>query len=189
MSRAAALALLLSSAAASLGRAQEFTPPDRRGAPAASPPAQSAPAPAATGGSAGFQFGLLGFSSRGGWQVNKESQGIIGTTVDIAQLGSPYVRLRPSVEFGIGGAGANSIGVNAEVLYRFQPDNAPAVPYVGLGVGYYDDRLGTKSVWPTVVMGFELPLARSFNWLIEYHALDTLRRSRFLIGLATRGGS
>ena len=43
-------------------------------------------------------------------------------------------------------------------------------------------------MWPTVAMGFELPFSRHMNWLIEYHALDALRRSRFLVGLATRGG-
>ena len=79
-----------------------------------------------------------------------------------------------------------SLAVNVEVVYRFQPDQAPAIPYVGLGLGYYDDTTATR-VWPTVVMGFELTFSRNVNWLIEYHALDGLRRSRFLIGLSTRG--
>ena len=166
-------------------QAQEFVPPDR-GRPAA---AAGAPAAQSRGrDESGFKVGVFGFSTRGGWQVNKGSQGVIGATVDIAQLGVPTVRLRPSFEMGIGSS-FNSIGANLEVVYRFQPDQAPAIPYLGLGIGYYDDRTGTKNVWPTVVMGFELPLHRSFNWLVEYHALDGLRRSRFLVGLSTRGGN
>ena len=160
--------------------AQDFVPPDRGARPE---PTQSAPAASSTG----FRVGILGFSTRGGLQVNKESQGVIGSTIDIATLGSPMVRLRPSFEMGFGRA-TRSLGVNAEVVYRFQPDQAPAIPYLGLGVGYYDDTTSTK-VWPTVVMGFELTFSRNVNWLIEYHALDGLRRSRFLVGLATRGAN
>jgi hypothetical protein len=176
---------LLAAFAASRAAAQDFVPPDRgRTTP---PPGAAAPRPSGES-EARFQLGVFGFSTRGGWQVNKGGQGVIGAAVDVAQLGSPLVRLRPSVEFGIGNS-FTSIGANLEVVYRFQPDQAPAIPYLGLGVGYYDDRLGSKNAWPTVVMGFELPLKRSFNWLIEYHALDTLRRSRFLVGLSTRGAN
>jgi hypothetical protein len=38
-------------------------------------------------------------------------------------------------------------------------------------------------------MGFELAFRPSFNWLLEYHALDRLGRHRFLVGLSTRGAA
>jgi hypothetical protein len=164
-------ALLASSAAA-----QEFQPPGGGVAP---------------GAGGGMRFGVLGFSTRGGGQVDHGGQGVLGSTVDIAQLGSPQVRLRPSFEVGFGKRG-KSLHTALEVIYRFQPDEAPSVPYVGVGLGYYDS--GTDSIagrirriWPNLVMGFELPFRPTFNWLVEYHALDRLGRHRFLIGLATRG--
>ena len=168
----AALVLALSlSAGAAL--AQEFVPPDRGQSRASS-------------GQPGIRFGILGFSTRGGVQVNKDSQGVLGSTVDVMQLGSPQVRLRPSFETGFGRS-RTSLGVALEVLYRFQPDGAPAIPYVGAGVGYYDNGT-TDYVWPTLALGFELSFTRTINWLIEYHALDRLGRSRFFLGLATRTG-
>jgi len=174
-------ALTLLALAAPRAGAQEFVPPDRGNRPApATPPAQTT-TPAETG----IRLGIFGFSTRGGMQVNRGSQGVIGSSVDVVEFGSPAVRLRPSVEMGFGNS-IHSIGVNAEMIYRFQPDQAPAIPYLGLGVGYYDDSTSTK-VWPTVVMGFELNFSRTMNWLVEYHALDGLRRSRFLVGLSTRG--
>ena len=160
--------------------AQEFVPPDRRPAPAPPSPGQSSAA-----GSSGFLVDVLGFSTRGGFQVNKGGQFLLGSTIDIAQLGTPQVRLRPSFEVGFGSS-STSIGLNAEVVYRFQPDSAVAIPYLGLGWGYYDDH-ATKRGWATVAMGFELPFKRNMNWLLEYHALDALKRSRFFVGLATRG--
>lgn len=164
--------------------AQEFVPPDRRpGQPAPAP----ASAPAEGAASDGLRFDLLAFSTRGGAQVNKDQQFVLGSTVDVVQLWTPQARVRGSFEVGFGRP-TTSLAVNAEILYRLQPDNAPAIPYVGLGVGYYDDS-AVKKLWPTVAMGFELKFRRSMNWLLEYHALDGLRRSRFLIGLATRPGA
>ena len=171
---------VLTIAAATPLCAQEFVPPDRRPAPPSQAPAQQTAAP-----QSGFFVDVLGFSTRGGAQVNKGGQFVVGSTIDIAQLGSPQVRLRPSLETGFGSA-STSVGVNVEVMYRFQPDAAPAIPYLGIGFGYYDDNT-IKKGWPTVTMGFELPFKRTMNWLIEYHALDTLKRSRFFVGLATRG--
>ena len=162
--------------------AQEFVPPDRRPGQPTTPPA---PAPAErTSTSDGLRLDLLAFSTRGGVQVNKDQQFVLGSTLDVVQLYTPQARVRGSFEVGFGRP-ATSLAVNAEVLYRLQPDNAPAIPYVGLGVGYYDDS-AVKKMWPTVTMGFELKFRRSMNWLLEYHALDGLRRSRFLVGLATR---
>ncbi len=169
--RALVLAGLLAAPARST--AQEFVPPDR---------GRTVSSSSATG----FRLGVLGFSTRGGGQVNDDEQGIVGSTVDVAQLGSPLVRLRPSFELGFG-TSRNSLHLALEAIFRFQPDDAPAVPYVGGGLGYYDTGSSTD-VWPNLVMGFELPFRRSFNWLLEYHALDRMGRHRFLIGLATRGG-
>ena len=74
-----------------------------------------------------------------------------------------------------------------EIIYRFQPDNAPAIPYLGIGIGHMSNCHSCTTVWPTIALGFELQLRPSFNWLIEYHALDRLGRHRFLVGLSTRG--
>ncbi len=175
--RAVALVTLLSVAAIPLV-AQEFVPPDR-GHP--TPPA-SAPGPR---NHDGFRLDILGFSTRAGFQVNNGGQFLLGSTVDLIQLGIPQVRGRTSFEFGFGTP--STIGINEEVMYRFLADTASAIPYIGVGVGYLDDNT-VKRVWPTVAIGFELPFRRTMNWLVEYHALDALRRSRFFIGLATRGG-
>lgn len=164
-------------------RAQEFIPPDRGRPPAAAPPATQDPAATP---SSGFRIDLLGFSTRAGFQVNRGNQALLGSTVDVAQLGIPQVRLRPSFEVGFGQS-STSLAINVEVVYRFQSDASSAIPYIGIGAGYYDDNV-TKRGWPTLAMGFELPFKRSMNWLVEYHALDALRRSRFFVGLATRGG-
>lgn len=176
--RLLALAALAASLAAPLA-AQEFVPPDRGTHPA--------PAASQRQSSSGFRIDILGFSTRAGFQVNGGGQALLGSTVDLIQLGIPQVRARTSFEVGFGRP-STSIGVNEEVMYRFLADTAAAIPYMGLGVGYMDDNV-VKRVWPTVAIGFELPFRRNMNWLIEYHALDALRRSRFFVGLATRGGN
>lgn len=171
MSRAALLAVALA-AVTSAARAQEFQPPSGGGSTST--------------GESGVRFGVLGFSTRGGGQVDHGGQGVLGATVDVAQLGSPQVRLRPSFEMGFGRTAGKSLHVALEVVYRFQPDNAPSVPYIGAGLGYYDDGTTTR-VWPNLVMGFELPFRPTFNWLLEYHSLDRLGRHRFLVGFAAKG--
>jgi hypothetical protein len=184
--------LLALSTAVHAASAQDFRPPDpRRPAdstrpPAAAPPQAQATAPPAAE-SNGFHFGIQGFSTRAGAQVTQEGQAIIGTTVDIARLGSPRVRLRPSAEVGFGRP-ERSLGASLEVVFRFQPETADAIPYVGAGVGYEDDG-SVERVWPTFVLGFELPFQRHMRWLVEYHGLDGLRRSRFLVGLAASAGA
>lgn len=145
--------------------------------------------PPASGGvsSGGLRLDLLSFSTRAGADVTSDLQAVLGTTVDVAQLWSPAVHLRPSFEVGFGRSG-HSFHVASEVLYRFQPDGAPAIPYLGIGVGYYQEG-ARERVWPTIVMGFELSFRPSFNWLLEYHALDRLGRHRFLLGLSARGAA
>ena len=173
--RSATLALLCCLAAPLA--AQEFHPPDS-GRPAAASQATTDPGC--------LCFGLFAFSTRAGGQLNKDQQAVIGTTLDIMQLGAPQLRLRASAETGFGRP-ERSIGANAEMYWRFQPDRAPAIPYIGAGVGYYDDGT-TDHVWPTVVLGFELAFRSNAHWLIEYHSLDGLGRARFLIGLAASTG-
>lgn len=154
--------------------AQEFIPPDR------DRPQQSEPASSQST----VKFGIQAFSTRGGYQVNEDNQLVLGSTLDIAELGHPQLRLRPSFEVGFGRA-ERSLAFNAEVVYRFQDDNKPAIPYVGAGFGYYDDG-NTEHGWPTIIFGFELPYRRTMSWLLEIHTLDGVNRARFLIGLATR---
>lgn len=165
---------------ASRAVAQEFVPPDRRpGGAQPAGPQSTAP------GRSGFRVDIFAFSTRAGAQVNRDGQAVLGSTIDLVQLGTPRLRLRPSFEVGFGRP-ETSLGANAEVVYRFVGDNSPAIPYLGVGMGYYDDG-ATRNGWPTVALGFELPFRRSFNWLVEYHGLDGLKRSRFFVGLASRG--
>ncbi len=173
-SRLAVLALPLALAVGSGGRAraQEFRPPASSGA---------------SSYAGGFQLDLFGFTSRAGIDVTRPTSWVLGNTVDIAELWSPQVRLRPSVEVSHDGSTVR-FHFAGELIYRFQPDNAPAIPYVGLGVGHMTKCTGCVTIWPTVTLGFELGFRPGFNWLFEYHALDRLGRHRFLIGLATRGG-
>jgi hypothetical protein len=133
----------------------------------------------------GLSVDLFGFSVRGGLDVTGGVQWVIGTSLDIMELWSPRVRLRPSVEIASEPGSTVTFHWAGELIYRFQPDNAPAIPYVGIGLGHMSEAHPT--IWPTIAIGFELQLRRSFNWLIEYHALDRLGRHRFLIGLSTRG--
>jgi len=180
--RATLTVLFLACAAASVAGAQDFRPPDpaRRPAPDSTGPAEAAESNA-------LVAGILGFSTRAGAQVTQDGQAVLGSTLDLVQLWSPRVRLRPSAEVGFGRP-EKSLGANVEVVFRFQPESAPAIPYVGAGVGYYDDG-SIERVWPTFVLGFELPYRGTVRWLFEYHALDGLRRSRFLVGLAASTGA
>jgi hypothetical protein len=175
MLRGARVALLvtgLACAAAAAG-AQEFQPPSS----------------GARAGGSGLRVDLLGFSSRAGIDVSGGSSLVLGSAFDVAELWSPNVRLRPGFEFS-GTGTSTALHVSLEVVYRFQPDRAPAIPYVGVGLGYWNkENPSEKRVWPTIAMGFELAFRPSFNWLLEYHALDRMGRHRFLLGLSTRGGA
>jgi hypothetical protein len=172
MPRGARLTLFLAGLAGATApaAAQEFQPPESR----------------ASSGTGGVRVDLIGFSTRVGADLSSGGSLVLGSAVDIAELWSPQVRLRPSFEFS--GAGTTTaLHVALEVVYRFQPDRAPAIPYVGLGAGYFSQAsAGRQAIWPTFLMGFELGFRPSFNWLFEYHSLDRLGRHRFLVGLATR---
>jgi YD repeat-containing protein len=151
--------------------AQEFRPPSGGGVPSSA---------------GGLNVDLYGFSVRGGVDLTRGVRWVLGTTLDVAELWSPRVRFRPSVEIASDTGSTVTFHWAGEITYRFQPDNAPAIPYVGLGIGHRSSCRSCTTVWPTVVLGFELQLRPGFNWLLEYHALDRLGRHRFLLGLATR---
>lgn len=151
--------------------AQEFRPPSGGGV------ASSA---------GGLEVDLYSFSVRGGVDLTHRLRWVLGTALDVAELWSPRVRFRPSVEIASDTGSAVTFHWAGEITYRFQPDNAPAIPYVGIGIGHLSNCRSCTTVWPTIVLGFELQFRPSFNWLLEYHALDRLGRHRFLVGLATR---
>ncbi len=170
--------LLLVVVGAPLGKltAQDFAPPET--------------GQAAEGSK--IKIGLYGFGARLGWDFEEDARGIVSLTLDLGNLGSPQVRLRPSVEIGFA-EDDNTYVVNAEVLYRFSPDTEKAVPYVGLGLGVagQDDCEFAPScpgVWLQFVLGFELAFRDNMNWLLEYHAEDAVRRHRLFIGLTSRRG-
>jgi len=160
--------------AARLAAAQEFVPPK-------------------TDGHGGTRIGLFGFGVRGGVDLRASSQLVLGTTLDIGDLFTNRVRLRPSAELGLFN-GPNTYVANMEALWRFTDDEEVATPYVGLGLGVAG-REGCGAdpqcpdLWLNLVFGFELRYRSTFNWLLEYHAMDRLRRHRLYIGLTTRRGN
>src|SRR5690242_21853783 len=156
--------------------AQEFRPPQVGAKP-----------------STGTRIGLFGFGTRGGLDLRSPSQMIFGVTLDAGDLFTPRLRLRPSGEIGVFN-GVNSFVASGEVLYRFTDDNQPAIPYLGAGVSVAGhESCGTDpscpAIWLNLVFGFELHYRSTFNWLLEYHAMDALRHNRIYIGLTTRRGN
>lgn len=172
---AVAVGLLLASGLlAAPVRAQEFVPPDED---AASPL---------------MRFGLFGFGSRVGADFASGGQAFVSVTLDAGQLFTPRLRFRPSAEIGVG-ATTRYVG-NVELLYRFTPDTALAVPYAGAGGAIWGQQgcntlADCPGVWFQVVLGFEVRFRDRINWMLEYHGEDALRRHRFFIGLTTRRGS
>ncbi|HEY3279166.1 MAG TPA: hypothetical protein VGJ83_01535 [Gemmatimonadales bacterium] len=149
--------------------------------------------PKSEGGASGTRLGLLGFGVRGGIDLKGDGQLVFGTTLDAGDLFSRRVRLRPSVEIGVFN-GPNSYVGSLETLWRFTEDEEVAVPYVGLGAsiagreGCGSDA-GCPGLWVNLVFGFELRYRSTFNWLLEYHGMDLMRRHRFYVGLTTRRGN
>jgi hypothetical protein len=158
-------------------RAQEFQPPPQ----------------AASATTSGIHLGLLGFGTRLGVDPSGPKQAILGTTLDLGDLFTDRVRLRPSAEIGLGGP-ATTYVVNLEVAFRFTADSEIAVPYVAVGPALYSQEgcataVGCPEIWAQFALGFELRLNDHMSWLLEYHGEDALRRHRFFIGLTTRRGS
>ena len=172
-----AVAVLIGAAglAVSAVQAQEFLPPE--------PDDQPSP----------VWFGLAGFGTRVGMEVSWDRQGVIGFTLDVGDLGSPRVRLRPSFDVGFAGDVNTYVG-NLEVLYRFTADTETAVPYIGGGLGIFGQSAcgeteGCPALWLQFALGFEMRLAQSINWLIEYHPEDLFSRHVILLGLTMRRGN
>jgi hypothetical protein len=110
--------------------------------------------------------------------------------IDVADIYSDRVRLRPSLEIGAG-AGLATYVFNVEMTYRFMPDTEKAIPYIGFGLGVYGQTgcaaaPACPKLMPQFALGFELKFQNNMNWLLEYHGEDALRRHRFFVGLATR---
>ena len=151
--------------------------------------------PPSTGGTAatGTRIGLFGFGVRGGLDFKGNGQFVLGTTLDVGDLFSPRVRLRPSAEIGVFN-GDNTFVGSLEALYRFTDDNQVAQPYVGTGFSLSGhENCGADpdcpDFWVNLVFGFELHFRSTFNWLLEYHGLDAMRRHRIYVGLTTRRGN
>jgi hypothetical protein len=165
-----ALAVLLPALAA----AQQFVPPK-------------------TPGHTGTRIGLLGFGVRGGIDFRGPKQLVLGATLDMGDLFSDRLRLRPSAEIGVFN-GPNTYVGSFEALWRFTTDEEVATPYIGGGVGVAGHtQCGTDphcpGLWANVVFGFELHYRSTFNWLLEYHGMDAFQHNRLYVGLTTRRGN
>jgi hypothetical protein len=141
----------------------------------------------------GTRIGLFGFGVRGGVDLRNNSQMILGATLDIGDLLTSRVRLRPSAEVGVFN-GANTYSGSFDTMWRFTEDEEVATPYIGLGLSVAG-REGCGAdpqcpdLWLNLTFGFELRYRSTFNWLVEYRALDALRRHRLFVGLTTRRGN
>ncbi len=139
-----------------------------------------------------FQLGLFGFAARIGVDFEEQGQALASFALDMGNLYTDRLRLRPSAELGFGW-GDNTYVANLEVVYRFTSDTAVAVPYVGGGVAVVgQEGCGVvdscPAVWAQFVLGFELRMHNQINWLLEYHAEDAFGRHRLFVGLTSRRG-
>ncbi|HYU10181.1 MAG TPA: hypothetical protein VEK77_12480 [Gemmatimonadales bacterium] len=149
--------------------------------------------PPKNAGHGGTRIGLFGFGVRGGVDVRRSGQLVLGSTLDIGDLFSNRLRLRPSAEIGVFN-GPNTYVGNFELLWRFTNDEEVATPYIGAGLGLAGHDgcgadPGCPGLWLNTAFGFELRYRSTFNWILEYHGMDRLRRHRFFIGLTTRRGN
>jgi hypothetical protein len=166
--------LWLLAAVADQAEAQEFVPPK-----------------SSSGG--GTRVGLFGFGVRGGVDLSGSGQLVLGTTLDLGVLFSQRVRLRPSAELGVFN-GPNTYAGSFDVLWRFTNDEEVATPYIGAGfsiAGRSDCSADSQcpDLWLNLTFGFEMRYRSTFNWLLEYRAMDALGRHRLFVGLTTRRGN
>jgi hypothetical protein len=103
------------------------------------------------------------------------------------------LRIRPSAEIGFLNGDDTYVG-SLEAVYRLAGDNETVIPYLGAGFALAGHRdcsadASCPAVWLTTVLGIEVRYRSTFNWLIEYHALDAFQRNRFYLGLSTRRGN
>jgi hypothetical protein len=143
--------------------------------------------------SGGTRFGLFGFGVRGGVDLKGSGQLVLGSTLDMGNLFSNRVRMRPSAEIGLFN-GPNTYVGSFDALWRFTEDEETATPYIGAGLSVAGKTgCGTDpqcpDLWFNLTVGFELHYRSTFNWLMEYRAMDALHRHRLFIGLTTRRGN
>ena len=141
----------------------------------------------------GTRFGLFGFGVRGGLDLAGDGQFLLGTTLDMGNLFTDRVRMRPSFELGVFN-GPNTYAGNFDVLWRFTEDEEVATPYIGAGLALAGhDGCGNDSqcpdLWLNLTFGFELHYRSTFNWLLEYRAVNAFDKHRLYIGLTTRRGN
>lgn len=156
--------------------AQQFQPPDL-----------------ADGHERGTRFGLFGFGVRGGVDFRDAGQLVFGTTLDLGQLFTARLRLRPSAEISVFNGPNRYVG-SFEALFYFTGESSLAIPYAGVGLSVAGrDACGSgpdcPDLWANLALGFELRFRPAFNWLLEYHGMDAMQRHRIYIGLTTRRGN
>jgi hypothetical protein len=159
---------------ARVAAAQEFVPPKNRA-------------------HSGTRVGLFGFGVRGGVDLRGAGQLVLGTTLDVGDLFSNRVRMRPSGEIGVFN-GPNTYVGSFDTMWRFTEDEEVATPYIGLGLSVAGrENCGADpqcpDLWLNLTFGFELHYRSTFNWLMEYRAMDAFRRHRVFVGLTTRRGN
>ena len=156
-------------------------------------PGQQFQPPGTSGTQRGTRIGLFGFGVKGGLDFRGNGQFVAGASLDLGNLFTSRVRLRPSAEIGVFNGDNTYVG-SFEALFRFTDDNQLVQPYLGTGFSLAGrEGCGTVSgcpaLWINLVFGFELHYRSTFNWLLEYHGMDALQRHRFYIGLTTRRGN
>jgi hypothetical protein len=151
------------------------------------------PPPVQRAGDHGTRLGLFGFGVRGGIDLAGSTQMVFGITLDAGNLFSSRFRIRPSGEIGVFN-GENSYAGSFEALYRLTGDGQMATPYVGAGFSLVGHKScgadpNCPDLWANLVVGCELHYRSTFNWLLEYHAMDAFRHNRLYVGLTTRRGN
>jgi hypothetical protein len=136
------------------------------------------------------RVGLFGFGVRLGVDFEGDGQAVASMALDLGYVADERLRVRLSGELGFLNSD-NTYLANLELIYRFMPDSAPAIPYVGGGLGLFgraecEADPDCPALWAQFALGFEMRLRDEMNWLVEYHAEDTFRRHRVFVGLATR---
>jgi hypothetical protein len=139
------------------------------------------------------KVGLFGFGARLGLDFEEEGQAVVSLAFDLGYVADERLRVRLSGELGFLNTD-NTYVTSLELVYRFMPDSARAIPYVGGGVGLFgraacETDPNCPDLWLQFVLGFEMRVRDGMNWLVEYHPQDAFRRHRVFIGLATRRGS
>lgn len=139
-----------------------------------------------------LKLGLNTVGLRGGFDLDQSGQALAGASMDVGHMYSERLRVRLVGEFGFTPSPNTYVG-SVELTYRFAPDSGVAIPYIGTGFALAGNEAcgsdpGCPGVWWQFVLGFELRLNRRFNWVIEYHPQDALKRHRILVGVVMRRG-